>query len=1150
MMKKFLLIGIGGSGGQTLRFAHHELSLRLRAKGWTSGIPAGWQFLHIDVPENADGYGPGVPPVLNAPPEYLGLAKFPRNYAVHDQELCVEGVLPGMVGWRPDPTAAESRPIWQGAGKRRAIGRVVALNNLNKVASAVDDALTAMQSSTAQGELQALAGLLKARDDLDPQRAGRAIIVSSLSGGAGSGGFLDIVELLRSRANAANAPQWLPWAMTFLYAPDVFGGGGFESGLHGNSLGALSELLSAFEHTGPIHADEQALLERGGGAALEGRRSMLYNMIIGKENESGVSFADEIAVFRAVGKAVATFMANPMVQSEFDQYLTANWDGPVAELGFSSSRSHENPCSSMGYANVGLGFRLFGEYSSQRLARAAIERLLNGHERLRERDDRRPSDVIVRERAGQLRVRFFSDAGLYELNDSGEEHDDVVNALLDRAAVEQRLSNIKLELDAEFAKSREKRTPVEWATAVRDRVEARRQRFAAETQALRVTKAQAWVAEAPRRLADVTAEVLGQEGFDVTIQLLDLLSDQVRDAANELRTEVKSLESSVTKAFKNIEDFFLKVREKALNTSHSTFASALGEGVRGLTGEEKVRVRELAATLLDDFRTGVIPALREALVAAQEELKYAYTNGITADEIASWPIDVVPPALQPAPNEIFLNKVDTFPGLFAEKLEQTLDRPLLDAESGAITEIVSGTWPADAGEDSPKRRRLLIFTQDWQCADNTVRLPEYSPQKAVATLKLDPQTEDARSSTTPSALLKRSEEWVRGRRGEFSRTHTATLGEYLAAADKARADQFVQALARALDAARPLVRLNDKAMPLVHPQHEPGMTVAMDQLPIPVGHPARAGCEELLRRFGVAANRIPGKFDETVRLSEVEIATFLDGSVSPLAFASLLAPINVDWNRARLISGERRRFWELRRARPLRSFVPLSPDSQEALVEGWLVARLLGQVKIDAFGDSGEGCSIWTPAGWRKFPRYLLGEHPLNEQEVLPALLESFPLVLLAVSSGRTEERDAYRRLFDLGFKELPATGADGLAPAAEESAQLGTDSDEFEQWVGKGLVPDGAPNPDPAVAGPGEGLAVDRAEALVKNLRETQERYAALRARVVNDEFTLKPIRSWEIKDLVFQAALDLERRARIAESRSTGYLQRAGQPGQAPQF
>ena len=73
MFRSFLLIGLGGSGGKTLRFAKEEIRVRLREAGWQGGIPDAWQFLHIDTPTNPDGneLNNRVPQI--GIDEYLGL---------------------------------------------------------------------------------------------------------------------------------------------------------------------------------------------------------------------------------------------------------------------------------------------------------------------------------------------------------------------------------------------------------------------------------------------------------------------------------------------------------------------------------------------------------------------------------------------------------------------------------------------------------------------------------------------------------------------------------------------------------------------------------------------------------------------------------------------------------------------------------------------------------------------------------------------------------------------------------------------------------------------------------------------------------------------------------------------------------------------
>jgi hypothetical protein len=55
MLQPFLVVGVGGSGGKTVRALRHAIDLTLRRYGWDDGIPDAWQFLHFDSPQAQDG---------------------------------------------------------------------------------------------------------------------------------------------------------------------------------------------------------------------------------------------------------------------------------------------------------------------------------------------------------------------------------------------------------------------------------------------------------------------------------------------------------------------------------------------------------------------------------------------------------------------------------------------------------------------------------------------------------------------------------------------------------------------------------------------------------------------------------------------------------------------------------------------------------------------------------------------------------------------------------------------------------------------------------------------------------------------------------------------------------------------------------------
>ena len=49
MLRPLLLIGLGGSGGKTLRAIQQALQQNLESSGHSGGIPEAWQFLQIDT---------------------------------------------------------------------------------------------------------------------------------------------------------------------------------------------------------------------------------------------------------------------------------------------------------------------------------------------------------------------------------------------------------------------------------------------------------------------------------------------------------------------------------------------------------------------------------------------------------------------------------------------------------------------------------------------------------------------------------------------------------------------------------------------------------------------------------------------------------------------------------------------------------------------------------------------------------------------------------------------------------------------------------------------------------------------------------------------------------------------------------------------
>lgn len=1098
MLQSFLLIGVGGSGGATLRYAQRELDRRLKADGWTEGIPTAWQFLHIDVPEVPDGFGDDVPIGLDDKRHYLGLARHPNKYQHYDEQLAqADELLPALAGWRPEPGPLNAIPVWNGAGQRRVVGRTIALSELTKIRERVSVAVSLMTDAKAKAQLQRLEDAIGE----GPERAepGRVFVVCSLGGGSGSGAFLDISELLMCMGTKA---AWLAHPVSVLYAPGVFTDMSGTGQVAANSLAAVSELLSGYSHEGPLAAEQALLLELGGGAGqIVDRRGPRYNLVIGRDNDTGIGFASPGQVFQAVGRALVSFVANPAVSADFDSYLTTNWRGPADRLGF-TPEAQENPCSSFGYANISLGNSLFERYSGERLARAAVERLVAGHNENRTDDDRRTEDAVIAERAGDLAPSFFDACRLDEVGSRSQ----ILDSLRDGQEVREALTRTLARLRERLSADTRELAPDEWHKVFKSELRANGRKLAAELRDRRLERAGEWVRDVQQRLLDQTADLAGRAGIPVTVAVLELLGDQLTEACRSLEADSARFHKDVGEAGDRIKKLFKNIKNKLIGAGHASVGTAVEDGQEAMAFEAEAEVRDLAVLLIQDLDANLVRPLRRTYESALSNLRTRLDDAREEERLGQWPEDeVVPRHLLPTPNEMLLLPVEDFPARFDDGVSRTFDAPPGDALGEAVREVVSGSWVRDVDAQPEVHQTLLDTDQRWHPKDNEVRAVDHTPQAARFTCDL-----------TLDVVLARADDWLEHRRGAMGGASTESIADYLdpdhqQAAARGRA--FVDALERALDAARPLVRVNGDALGVVHGNHQVELSLALDRLPVADAN-LRTDTDRLLMEAGIPQTRLGSYYDPGSTLDELEITTFYSGALSPLVFSSLTDPILEDWRKARMVPRTRNRFWQLRRARQLPAFVPLSPSKQRAMAEGWYTAQLLGDLDRGDFDPRRFELPIWTPEGRRVFPKFLLGQQPRAWGEVFGALLETLPVAMMSVSGGGTDELDAYRRLLELGGEEDDLT-------------------DELVDWIAQGTRMQGAPTPPAHLAGEATGSPEERAAIVLERVDQLLDAIEVhidpARTRLTRD-FTLGASREWELRYVTSEALTSLRKRVEAA--------------------
>jgi hypothetical protein len=620
-----------------------------------------------------------------------------------------------------------------------------------------------------------------------------------------------------------------------------------------------------------------------------------------------------------------------------------------------------------------------------------------------------------------------------------------------------------------------------------------------EEQTRRLESAAEWSAKIQTRVTNEVANALADFGFPVTQKLVEQLVRQLEAAGEELGNDANKLEEEADAALNKIASAFNAVRG-VITPQHQQFSVAARDRAERLFKHSEAELYRFTETLLRELVTGFFTPLRRALASAERRLRTTVEE--SSKVVEQWSSSAVPPHLMPAPNEILLESHTEFPGRFDRLMEIDFE----DGVKGAIREVVSGAWRrADGSDDGAKEdpdQTLIRVQPNWQPAILGTLAPE---------IKLD---------LDPGVLLSQAEAWIKRRReGSITKYARGNLNEWLDgdASDSAdRAARFADAFELALAASAPLVSISSKTYEFVHGAKVPAPSPVVSTLPIGRDHDAADRVVKAITDLGVAEGDIDELFRPTVARSAVEISSFLPLSVHPSVFGSLTGPILADWQ-SRKTPQDRSQFWAYRRARQLRSFVPMSESRQRSFIRGWLTANLLGHIEPLKRPWREGPLEVWTPTGPRAFPEHLLGKEVRQHGAVLPALLESLPLALLTLGSGDVSEFEAFVRVLDLG------TAADDVSGTGRDYEEVNS---ELLQWVMDGDTTSGsatfddAPSPPSALAGSATDGPDERKAVLLSSIEEYLKAQHEHAAEEVTPGTSLSMGRGWELSRITIQAA------------------------------
>lgn len=1088
MLQKFLFVGVGGSGGKTLRIVRRELEWRLGRAGYEGRFPRAWQFLQIDVPIVPDGNDPDLPPQLPAG-SYLPLAAGNLSYRDLDNEFGGHdaATLAHSVGWRPDPEQVAVPPAF-GAGQYRAVGRVVAAVAMGRIVTRVRQAMNALTNVDVSAELEHVASALGVAPKGNPP-APAAIVVSSIAGGAGSGIFLDVCDVLRL---AGVNDMWPGQSVAILYTPDVFEElpPTNRAGVNPNALGAVCELLNGYWNAEDPTFDEFALLENGGlpPARVE-RRGPRYPLLVGKSNGI-VSFTSQNDVYRSVGKSLAAWVTSEVVQDAARGYFQGNWVAIAAGLPnhLPLAPGREAPLSSLGFSSLSLGRDRFFRYASERLARLAVERLLRGHWNDDVPEKQRP-EAARDELASDNLYSFLDEARLREI---GPEHNQVLDAIrggTEREARRDALQELKTEIVRAVVRNRARQPADLLLKAILRELDDRKHKFLGDQAAADRQRAEAWSLDIQTSVMLAVAKRMAQVGAPVVVTLLEMTREELLKAViPELNQMIEGFRHLVTTTQQRVHGKFSNFHSGEVMADNPLIGEAVTEGVHSLWAEAEIQMIELTSRLLEDLSKQFLRPLREALVRSIEGLSTEEQGRPDApSQISQWSRDFVPKRFEPAQNEFLLESVATYPEAFRTKVQETVGVPdVLGAEDQAVRETITGA------PDKVSDQSVVTKLQSWVPKEEGLHIAAARPAVFEVTFGAE-------------ALKKRAESWVDQPDTSIGNYIRQSLRDYLdpEATDPRRHDQRLQTFRagfnQVLDTARPLVAIDGPNLLETHGMNAPEFRRIMTVLPFPAAHPAREIASELLLDRGEQQQDIDAFFGDSDE-AQIDISTFLAAPKQPNVFASLMSPINAEWAKRR-DEWDKGGFWRWRRTRPLPKFIPTSPAVRRDMIRGWFVGRILHQIDLSDYRQ--RAVRIWSPAeGWMSFPFPVLGPPVRKLQDLLPALLESLPIAIMEASMMGPRALKPYWRLSELG----------GMPEGEAAYSGFG---EELRRWIVDGEAPEGAPRPVVEHAGAKPDGWEDRLGAVSAFLDRYLESYRKLDAEpVTSPRAALRLSRAWELRE------------------------------------
>ncbi|XSS42416.1 tubulin-like doman-containing protein [Propionibacteriaceae bacterium Y1685] len=1038
---------------------------------WGKPIPKGWQFVHVDVPSGEEAGPDGIGNVQAQGGRYLGLGPQSGSYGDLDhalsQKLIGARALETIGTWAPRAPQAVPTPISVGAGQYRAVGRAITLVRAGDVRQTIQQAyddLFRVETSTEMHELAQAAG-----SRFEPNEPPIVLVVSSMAGGAGASMALDLCRLM---SLAGVDPRLMA---VFMVSSDIFDSlpESARTGVRANALAMLGEIVAS--QSGAARAHDVQVLSAlghrdGAGAEVPFARVFPVGRTIGAQRTTFGSGRPE-AVYRGLARGLAGMMVSPVATAQFQQFDLGN-TGSVSPdpkyFGWAAG-ADPLPWGSFGFASLSMGRDRYAEYAAQRLARGAVDRLLDGH-----LQPGNPASSI--EQLNSLLDSQWSaicqQMGL-PVGNTGNAMAELgtwmTQTALPRQSAEGAARHVTDGEVSSYLPNPDGQQAQQWMVMLQHQLNARRHPLTEAANAAAYEWAFSWKNTLLEQIERMTGEAITRMGLPYAAGMLERLSTHLKEfvipGAESLATagpaDIVALPPQVQQTLAGV---------RGVMSNGAQVTEMITTGIRG---QARTQIYAHASGLVAQVLNGVLADVLPTLTTAMKDIQRLLENARGADtkhdglarlateQYSAWPSDAdsqVPSRFDEANNEILLTTSRQFMNQFVADVQRAIpDGPqnLSGAREAVISSVVSGLWQTTGGTRPPGG--LLERTNDWR-----PRAFAFDPLSGDSIV---PSQARYNVHVRPAELLARARQFV-DRPGEsFDRFTSVSLRDFVQGVDAAESEKaqrlkdLAGKFAETLSLAMPLISVNDKAVQMLHGKgveyRYKFSTIPFADLPI---------VDDL--RTSLETNPLIDQSSMTnlnKALSDQGDPRRIDvfGSYplySPLAFESVLKPVGLQWGSTP--PAGRAGFWTHRRARPLNAALPMGDAERKAMVAGWFLGQVLGEIRIP---DSpyNRPVEIWDRevGNWAGFPYPMLTPPSAFKAtyDWLPAVLES---ILLAQTQIHEAPVMASLRPYIL-LREIYDSN-----PLGQSTGILDREAvKRLQDWLPEGKTASGLPSRVPKIA-------------------------------------------------------------------------------------